>query len=458
MIGEPNNDTVAAVATAPGEGAIAIVRMSGPDSLAIADRVFQGSVRPTRCPAGRFLYGTVRSPEGGAPALDEVLLLVFRAPHSYTREDTVEIQCHGGRVSARRLLRAVLAAGARPAEPGEFTRRAFLNGRLDLLQAEAVAELIRAQSERAAAVAFEQLQGRASADIGAAHAALLSIAADLEASLDFDEDTVAEDVADDAGDRLRAAARSLANLLHAAQEGRLLREGARVPILGRPNAGKSTLLNRLLGHDRAIVAATPGTTRDTIEETAIVEGFPIRLTDTAGLRETDCPVEQEGVGRARALLDQADLVLYVLDARAPHRDDRQTLAELPADRTVVVANKTDLGRALTLADTAPHAPVFVSLLRDDGADAVRQALLARLQALAGVELHALASERHRDLLRQALDETEQAVRLAEAGRPDQHVLVARHAREAMALLGRITGGTGSDDVLDEVFRRFCVGK
>ena len=458
-----NNDTVAAIATAPGEGAIAIVRLSGPESLVIADRIFRGGARrPSRCEGGRFLYGCIRSPETdseSAGLVDEVVLLVFRAPHSYTREDVVEIQGHGGRASARRILQAVLAAGARAAEPGEFTRRAFLGGRIDLLQAEAVADLILAKSERAASVALEQLQGRASDDIAALYREILAVAADLEASLDFDEADIAESIQASVAERLRRALSQLDGLLRLAREGRVLRDGALVAIAGRPNVGKSTLLNRLLGHERAIVSDTPGTTRDTIEETLILEGFPIRLVDTAGLRQVDCRIEQEGVGRARSLMKQADLVLYMLDARGLHDDDRLMLEALAESRTVVAINKTDLGCALTATDTRPHVPVLVSLLRDEGVADMRRALLDKLNVHTGADLHALVTERHRAIFQQARNELNDAVRLAEDDGASGHgVLIAQHAREAMTALGRITGQTYTDDVLAEIFKRFCVGK
>jgi len=292
----PFTDTIAAIATAPGEGAIAIVRLTGPASHAIADHIFKGKgAPPSRRPGQSFLHGSIISTNGMA---DEVILLIYRAPHSYTREDAIEIQGHGGFAAAKRILRAVLEAGARMAEPGEFTKRAFLSGRIDLLQAEAVLDLIRARSDRAADAALEQLTGSLSKDFDELYDHTLALAANLEATLDFSEDELPESVMLDVITRRHDVESEFKSLLDSWDEGHLLREGALVVISGKPNVGKSTLLNALVGKDRAIVNPMAGTTRDTIEEQLVISGFMVRIIDTAGLRESPCEIEKEGVSRA----------------------------------------------------------------------------------------------------------------------------------------------------------------
>jgi tRNA modification GTPase len=450
-------DTIAAIATAPGEAGIAVVRVSGPASLPIADRVFRcAGAPPSERPAQSFVRGVVCSADGADA--DEALLLLFRRPHSYTREDVVEIQCHGGRVCAARVLRAVLDAGARIAEPGEFTQRAFLNGRLDLVEAEAVADLVRARTDRAAAAALEQLEGRLSESLNACYDGLLSACSTIEALLDFDEADVPLSAMDGVSATLAGVRARLAGLLASWREGRLLREGALVVIAGRPNAGKSTLMNRLLGYERAIVTDVPGTTRDTIEETFVLEGVPIRVVDTAGLRETDCRIEQAGVTRAVERLQAADLVLYVMDrSQPPHADDVARLAALPPERVMVVLNKSDLGRQVDAASVAPYRAVEAALSTGAGLDSIRRAIVEALHVPGDAPAHATISERHRSLIETALHGLDQAVSLL-AGGLDQSVLAASELREAAQAVGRIVGRVYSDDLLNEVFSRFCVGK
>ena len=289
-----------------------------------------------------------------AANLDEVLLLIMRSPQSYTAEDVIELQGHGGNVAAKRILRRALDAGARMAEPGEFTKRAFINGRIDLLQAEAVLDLVHAGSDRAAAAAIEQLEGKLSCSFNEIYDSLVSVAADLEATLDFPDDELPESTMPELSRRLNdSRILRIGNLISTWDEGHILREGALVVISGKPNVGKSTMMNTLLGRDRAIVSQIPGTTRDTIEERYVLDGIPLRLVDTAGLRETQCEIEQEGVRRARAQLQKADLHLYLVDASTPlDDDDRDHLAALKSEKCVVVLNKSDLGRVV-LPDQIP---------------------------------------------------------------------------------------------------------
>lgn len=455
------NDTIAAIATAPGEAAISIVRISGPASLAIADAVFRvcGSP-PSQRPGGTFVHGYVRADFGGSTGdLDEAILLLFRAPHSYTREDVVEIQCHGGRASARRVLDAVLNAGARPAEPGEFTLRAFLSGRIDLLQAEAVADLIRAQSDRAAAAAFEQLEGGLTRVFRKLYDDALDVASDLESTLDFEEDDLPTEALRGIGERL-GKVRDLAEaLLGTWGEGHVLREGALVVICGRPNVGKSTLLNALLGKDRAIVTEMPGTTRDTIEETIILDGIPIRLVDTAGLRDTECRIEREGVFRAQALMRKADVLVYMVDgSRALEAEDRSALQEMDPERTVVMLNKSDLGLRLSAEDVRPHAAVKSSLIDGRGVDDLRQAVVSLLGIASVREPHATISERHRQIVQNALNDINESIRLLESERNDSVILAANAIRSMLHQIGTATGRTYSDELLKSIFTKFCVGK
>jgi len=453
------DDTIAAIGTAPGDAGISIVRVSGPEAMTIADRVIRcRGAKPSHRPGGTFLYGHTAADEGD---VDEVLVLIMRAPHSYTCEDMVEIQGHGGTESAKRNLRAVLDAGARLAEPGEFTRRAFLNGRIDLVQAEAVLDLIRARSDRAAKMALEQLEGRLSRQFNELYEHLIAIAADMEATLDFPEDELPAGVLVDVHSRLHAQSRIVELLIKTCEEGRYLREGAKVVIAGRPNVGKSTLLNSLLGSERAIVSSIPGTTRDTIEEGLTLDGIPLRLVDTAGLRATADEIESEGIRRARLHLEKADLYLYVIDASAPvEEEDLGLIRGLKRDRALVVLNKTDLGQAVKPSDLPGYDCVSTSLQTGAGLEALGRELARMLQHGEPWSSmpHATVSERHRQLLARARSELATAARiLAEQGE-DGVAQASANVREAIASLGEITGKVYQDELLTAIFSRFCIGK
>ncbi len=450
-------DTIAAIATASGPGAISIVRLSGPASLAIADRLFQcAKPVPSERPGGSFVYGRIMGPDG---LIDEGLLLVFKAPRSYTREDVVEIQCHGGRESVRRILRLALDLGARPAEPGEFTRRAFLNGRLDLVQAEAVMDLITAQSDRAASSAVEQLAGRLSGSLESIYDLVIQAAADLEVSLDFPEEDFPEEVIDHAQARVRSALEQADTLLKTWEEGHRLRDGALVVITGRPNAGKSTLLNALLQRNRAIVSPIPGTTRDTIEESFVLNGIPLRLVDTAGLRTTDCSIEQEGIARTRQVMASADLRIHVIDASLPFSDDDQvSLKESNPHKTLVFLNKSDLKTAVTGCHFSGYTVLSGSLIRPESIQPVTDAMAAMLDKTSAWTPHATLSERHRNLLLQARSGMSEALQRMDRTHPEGLVPAATHLREAAVNVGQITGKSFYQDMLDQIFARFCIGK
>ncbi len=451
-----HQDTIAAIATPPGEGGVGIVRISGPQVWSIADKLFLplDLIPVSRRDHGTFAYGRVV--EANGTEIDAGLALVMRAPKSYTCEDVVEIQGHGGSVVLRRILRRALDAGARIAEPGEFTRRAFLNGRIDLLQAEGIFDLIRARSDRAARAALEQMEGKLSRSFNGIYDAFLEVAANLETTLDFVEDELPDDVFKGIAELLDRTFRDLDELLDTWDEGRLLREGARVVILGRPNAGKSTLLNALLGFDRAIVSSTAGTTRDTIEESFVLDGIPLRIIDTAGLRATDCEIEAEGIRRAEAHSQEAHLAIYLVDASEPlHPEDQARLEKLVPAKSLVVLNKIDLGRKVEWIGGIP-----ASIASGQGIGELKRTMAAKLEKGADLHAppHAVISERHRNLLILAHREARQARGYLSENVEENAVLACEHLRSALEFLGQVTGRVYHEELLDNIFSRFCIGK
>ena len=460
-------DTIAAIATPLGEGGIGIVRVSGPGAAAIAGRLFQPSRRAAQGPAGSFRlrHGRVVSAKG--EMIDEALLALMRGPRSYTREDIVEFQCHGGPLVVRRVLEEVLLAGARLAQPGEFTKRAFLNGRLDLAEAEAVMAVIRARTEASLRAAVEGLGGRLSARVRALQDRLVRAISKVEAGVDFPDDEVDESAFGPLRGECEDLRSSLAALIDSAHTGKILRHGLKVVLAGRPNVGKSSLLNALLREGRAIVTPVPGTTRDAIEETLDLRGVPVRLVDTAGLRETTDPVESLGVERSVEWLKSADIVLAIVDAtQGLNEQDRRLLTEA-REKTVVVANKVDLleGRrppAGLLEEieqlTGGRPVVAVSAVIGHGLDSLEEELL-RFVFSGGAEApeEALVSSvRVEEALRRALGDLDQAVAALAQGLPEDLAVV--DLREAWGALGEITGDTVSEDILDRLFADFCVGK
>jgi len=453
-------DTIVAISTPLGEGGLAVLRLSGPQALAIAGKCFEpvgrSSLRPTEAPTHTIHYGHLQR-EG--KVVDEVLVAVMRAPRTYTREDVVEISCHGGLLTARLALETLLAAGARLAEPGEFTRRAFLNGRLDLAQAEAVADVIHARTELALVAAQEQLAGKLSQRIRQVRQDLLHTLAHIEAHLDFPDEDIAPDNREQLAARMEAAEKFMQELLRTAREGRLLRQGIRAAIVGRPNVGKSSLLNLLLGHDRAIVSPVAGTTRDTIEETANVRGLPVVFVDTAGLRETGDVVEAEGVRRSREALQRAEMVLQVLDLSEPLTTvDEKYLDELAGCPRIVVCNKSDLPAQWTVPALGDTPVVKVSCRTGDGLEDLKDAIQRMVwQGEVRAEmLEVMINARHQDALRRALEATRRAheALLEEASLE----CVALDLRIAVNTVGEITGQTATEDLLDVIFSQFCIGK
>lgn len=448
-----DGDTIAAISTAVGPGGISVVRVSGPDSFAIAEMV--AGIRPPDCasfPFARFAH--FRNPVEGVAA-DNGILIFFKAPRSYTGEDVVEFQGHGGRMPSSLVLAAVLAAGARQADPGEFTRRAFLNGKIDLARAEAVMDFIGAASVRAAAAAREQLEGALSAKVGAIYEAIVSVAADVEHLLDFEEGEIGDSFLHDALARCRAALSETDALLTTWRTGTMLREGALVVICGKPNAGKSSLLNALLGRDRAIVSPVAGTTRDAIEEPFQVEGVPVRLVDTAGLRSGAGEIEAEGIARAEALVERAAVAVEVIDATVQNwRED--AAAALDKGR-VAALNKIDAATPAAAIDAAGIGAVAISAKTGAGLDSLLGAIAARLDLLPGGEGEVAVSERHRRCLAEARGQLVEAVASLECG-GDGLVPAASSLATAARALGEITGRVWSGDLLDSIFSRFCVGK
>jgi tRNA modification GTPase len=444
-----NQDTIAAPATAPGAAGIAVIRLSGPDAIGAASAVFD---RPLR--NRRVVLGYVREPETGE-VVDEAIGILMRGPRSFTREDVVELHCHGGGVVTNRVMRLLLAQGVRMAEPGEFTLRAFLNGRIDLAQAEAVLDVIRARTDTAQRVAMEGLRGRVSEAVGDIRSILLSALAYLVARIDFpDEDVPEEDIAPS----LKRALDGIASLLAGAETGRLYRDGARLVLVGPPNAGKSSLLNRLLREDRAIVTPVAGTTRDTLEEAASIGGVPVVLTDTAGLSETPEPIESLGMERTRRAAASADAILVVIDRSVPLPDDFDSLLALADGRPLVVAlNKSDLDAVVTPSDLP--VPAFeISATRGDGIRELEAALAGQLTGnLASArESVLIANVRHAEALRRAGGHVRAALEAVAGGMPEDFVSI--DLRAALDVLGQITGETAGEDLLDTIFERFCIGK
>ena len=447
-----DQDTICALATPPGTGGLAVIRVSGPAAFLVVDAAAQRG--PCGAYAGHTLHRN-RVVDADNKVIDDVLLSVFHAPRSYTGEDVVEISAHGSALIAGQIMARLLICGARMARPGEFTERAFLNGKLDLAQAEAVGDLIAAQTAEAQALARRQTEGRLSRAVQEIRSAVLGVLAQIEATIDFPEDVGELDTAA-CGAALHAAAGRIDDLLATADRGILVREGLHVVLAGRPNVGKSSLLNALLRTNRAIVSAAPGTTRDTLEETLNLGGVPLRLSDTAGLRETAEEVEQIGVARTRDALQAADLVLLVLDAAAGETPEdaglRQSLAGRPH---LVVWNKWDLSAQPSLP---PDGSIAVSALSGWNLDAVEATILSL--ALGGTvsrpESALVTHARHKQALQAAAHQLGEARQSLRSGLPADFASI--DLRGALHSLGTITGETATEDIIAEIFSRFCIGK
>lgn len=453
-------DTITAIATPLGEGGLAVVRISGPQALGISERCFRPlgkhSQPPSQAPTHSLHYGRIYHQDR---LVDEVMLAVMRAPRTFTREDTVEITCHGGLLVAQGVLQAVVAQGARLAAAGEFTKRAFLNGRIDLAQAEAVADIIQARTELALSAAQEQLAGRLSNRINRIRDLLLHVLAHLEAQIDFPEEDIAPDTRNDLLRRLEEAVREIDALLSTAHEGQILRRGLRAAIVGRPNVGKSSLLNELLGHERAIVSSIPGTTRDTIQETANIRGIPVVFIDTAGIRDSHDPIEREGVRRSHETAARAELILVVLDQSEPfHPEDERFLKDNAHRKCILVCNKSDLASRLHLPEGIAFPTIQVSCLSGKGVESLKTTIKEQVWA-GGIQnemLPVMINTRHQETLQRARLAAGQAIESLRADRTLE--LVAMDARISADAVGEIVGHTSTEDLLDVIFSQFCLGK
>jgi tRNA modification GTPase len=444
------SDTIAAISTPPGEGAIAVVRISGANAIEIADKIFRGKEKPSRFASHVQHLGEIFSAEN--QLIDQAVVSVHRAPASYTGEDLVEISSHGGTLVSAKVLEACLRAGVRAARPGEFTERAFLNGKMDLTQAEAVIDLIRARTDLALRSATEQLEGRLGDRIRKIRDELIALLAHINASIDFPEEGIAPDKGETLRDRLDSIREEIAVLLATADQGRLLREGVRVVIYGATNAGKSSLLNRLLGYDRVIVSDTHGTTRDTIEETLNLQGVPIRLLDTAGLRVSKSELEREGIARTEKSLQLADLRLHIADCSTPkpaHFNGQED-----GLNEIVVLNKSDLPED---ADWKNFGALRISCLTGEGLPQLQKEILTRVRQQNLRPESAIAiNTRHRDCLRRALESCDLARTALGQGVSPEYVAV--DLDNALRAVGEVIGVTEVEQILDSVFSQFCIGK
>ncbi|HEY4814091.1 MAG TPA: tRNA uridine-5-carboxymethylaminomethyl(34) synthesis GTPase MnmE [Chthoniobacterales bacterium] len=457
------DDTIAAISTAVGEGAIAVLRVSGPEAVNLIARIFRGSTAPEKMEPRRSYFGEIYDVTG---VVDQVLLTIFRRPQSYTGEDLIEVSCHGGILVTRKILALLLNAGARSAEPGEFTQRAFLNGKMDLTQAEAVMDLIRAQTELALRAANEQLAGHLGRELATIQDQLLTTLAHIEAYIDFPDEGISPETGKMLFDRLEETGISLSRLVATADQGRILRHGLRTVIYGEPNVGKSSLLNLLLGYDRAIVSETPGTTRDTIEETINVRGIPVRLVDTAGKRSSEDSIEKEGIRRTELQLAQADLVLKVVDASLPCLNERQRSGQndneqklsIPNDETkncILVLNKVDLG---VHEDWASIEGVRFSCKTREGQEGLNEAIwdFVMSNGMGGEDSRIAISARHQACLQKAIIDLQAAkTGLAKNELPE---LVSIELRSALDSIGDVVGRHDTEDLLGRIFSEFCIGK
>jgi tRNA modification GTPase len=455
-------DTIAAIVTPLGEGGVALIRVSGPAALSIADQVYQGKAKLHEVPTHTVHYGYIHHPQTNE-RIDEVLVTVMHSPRTFTREDVVEIGCHGGMIPVQATLGALLTAGARLAEPGEFTKRAFLHGRIDLSQAEAVIDLIRAKTDEAAKVALQQHEGRLSRLIRQLRHEIVETLAQLAVNVDYPEYDAEELTRPFLGERAHYIAKEIDRLLSTARQGKIYREGIAVAIVGRPNVGKSSLMNRLTQANKAIVTDIPGTTRDIIEEYVNVRGVPLRLLDTAGIRETEDVIERIGVEKSRKALQQADLILLVLNFAEPlHVEDERLLAMLPGHTAVVIVNKADLPQQLALDEVRSRIGdrplITISLKEEKGMEQLEEAIADLLfQGKVNVmEGTYVSNARHIHLLESAKASMLEVIAGIDAGMPLDMVEI--DLKNAWQFLGEVIGEAVAEDLIDQIFSQFCLGK
>lgn len=460
------SDTIAAIATPPGIGGVGIIRVSGSEAFSIVNRLFtsQGTLDLRKRPNKTIQYGYIIDPDtSDRHIIDEVLLLLMKGPHSYTAEDVIEIQCHGGMVSVRSILQLLLVNGVRLAEPGEFTKRAFLNGRIDLTQAEAIIDIIDAKTEDSLSLAVQQLDGTVSTYIHEVREQLMAMIARLEVTIDYPEEDIEEVTLEEVRDGLLPIMKDMDDLLATAQTGRLIRDGIMAVIVGRPNAGKSSLLNALLRENRAIVTDIPGTTRDSIEEYMNVEGIPLRLIDTAGLRHTEDTIEAMGVQKAKDYMQQADMILCVIDGSTPlTAEEIDILQSVSGKQTIVLINKSDVAQVVTDHDINQigtyTAIETISAKAGDGTRILNRWVKELVYGgqVAHHQQAVLSNVRHISLMESAKSQLLEAMASIDSAMPVD--LVVTDIRGAWEALGDITGDTIRESLVDELFSRFCLGK
>lgn len=461
-----NEDTITAISTGSGSAGIGIIRISGPEAIPVAKRLFESVSGKDleEAPSGKMLYGWIKDPKTDK-RIDEVLLLKMKGPHSYTAEDVVEINCHGGIVPTRKILSVVLDQGIRHAEPGEFTKRAFLNGRIDLTQAESVMDVIASRSEKALEISVDQLSGSLKNRIKQIDAKLIDLLVLIDSNLDYPEYDIEELTDQKILTGLDEVEKDCQRILQYAKNGYLLREGVKTAIIGKPNVGKSSLLNLLLGEERAIVTDIPGTTRDVIHESILIHDIPFVITDTAGIRETEDAVEKIGVERSKEAAQRADLVLFMRDVSEPlDEDEIEILRTLDPKKTLFIANKTDIleqgsvSRETLDEDFTDLDWIDVSVKEDQGLERIEERMVEAVSEgdVEGSENAVMLNERQENLLRQVVKSVQEARGAVETGMPAE--VYAIDIVSAEEKLREITGEALGEDVIDTIFERFCIGK
>ena len=456
-------DTITSISTPMGEGAIGIVRLSGPQAIEIGDILYKGKKKLSEVETHTINYGHIIDPETNE-TVEEVMVSVLRAPKTFTREDIIEINCHGGILTINRILELTMTYGARMAEPGEYTKRAFLNGRIDLSQAEAVMDFIRSKTDRASKVAMNQIEGRLSDLIKKQRQSILEILAQVEVNIDYPEyDDVEDATTDFLLEQSKRIKEEINQLLETGAQGKIMREGLSTVIVGRPNVGKSSMLNNLIQDSKAIVTEVAGTTRDVLEEYVNVRGVPLRLVDTAGIRDTEDIVEKIGVERSRKALSEADLILFVLNNNEPLTEDDQTLFEvIKNEDVIVIINKTDLEQRLDVSELREmigDMPLIqTSMLKQEGIDELEIQIkdLFFGGEVQNQDMTYVSNSRHISLLKQARQSIQDAIDAAESGIPMDMVQI--DLTRTWEILGEIIGESASDELIDQLFSQFCLGK